>query len=226
MMIEAVIFDMDGLMIDSERFHFDCIVALAARYGKRVEEEWFEYTIGMDNIECAEFVMNQTGLHLTTEAYLDELYDIINELLPDNCVPNPGLFDLIDQLVAMDIRLGVASNSHKTYVESALSILGIKDRFACVFTANDVQNAKPAPEIYLAASDYLQVKPEKCLALEDSPLGMTAALQAGMSCAVVPNPHVDAAGFSDATYIFPSLIELTQALPRLLNGSQPTAGQG
>ena len=90
-MIEAVIFDLDGLMIESEQFHFDIMKRLLAKYGKNPSESWFEPMIGMDNLECAEFVIRETHLPLTPEAYIQEKYDIMLDLLPEIAKPNPGL---------------------------------------------------------------------------------------------------------------------------------------
>lgn len=220
MMIEAVIFDLDGLMIESERFHFDIMERLLAKYGKSPSEAWFEPMIGMDNIEGAEFVIRETQLPLTPEAYIQEKYDIMLHLLPEVAKPNPGLLELLQSLMDADLKLGVASNSFKVYVEIALKALGILDIYKCVLSADDVEQAKPAPDIYLLAARRLGVAPENCLVLEDSPHGMIAALDAGMSCAVIPNPHLKDVNFDDATYVFSSLFDLTKFLPTILNNGK------
>ncbi len=216
MSIKAVIFDLDGLMIDSERFNFDCMGELLAEYGKQPQEDWFETMIGMDNNECAEFIIQEADLPLTPEAYIDALSEITLDALPRICTPNPGLMALIKNLENMNLKLAVGSNSFENYVRTALISLGILDRFACVLTASDVERGKPDPEIFLRAADCLGVAPEDCLVLEDSPLGMEGALRAGMDCAVIPNPSVDLLNFDGATYIFKSLKELNQALPGVL----------
>lgn len=218
MKIEAVIFDLDGLMIESERFHFDIMERLLANYGKQASEAWFEPMIGMDNIEGAEFVIKETNLPLTPEAYIREKYDMMLDLLPEVSKPNPGLMELLQDLMDADLKLGVASNSFKVYVRIALEALGIFDSFGCVLSADDVEKAKPAPDMYLLAAKCLGVAPENCLVLEDSPHGMIAALEAGMSCAMIPNPHIKDANFDGATFVFSSLVELNRSLPEILNG--------
>ena len=220
MTIEAVIFDLDDLMIDSERFHFDALKRLMKKYGKSTPEEWFAPMIGLDNYECAEFVIKNAQLPITVDAYVDQTLENLIELLPQMIKPNPGLFELIDLLTGSGIKLGVASNSFRKYVTLALESLGVIDSFACVITAEDVEQGKPAPDIYLLAAQCLGTEPECCLALEDSPAGMIAALSAGMSCAVIPNQHIKGANFSDATYVFSSLVELTLALPEILSHNQ------
>lgn len=220
MMIKAVIFDVDGLMIDSERFHFDVLGLLLAKYGKEPSEAWFEPMIGMDNIEGAEFVIQEAHLPLTPEAYIQEKYDIMLKLLPEVSKPNPGLLDLLQDLISAGLKLGVASNSFAVYVKIALEALGVIDDFHCILSADDVEKAKPAPDMYLLAANCLDVAPEDCLVLEDSPHGMMAALAAGMACAVVPNPHLKNTNFDDATYIFSSLFEVKQSLPKIFNNGR------
>ena len=217
MNLEAVIFDLDGLMIESERFSFEVMKILLARYGKCASEAWFEPTIGMDNTECAEFIISKTNLPLTPEAYIQEKKDIMLDLLPEVSKPNPGLLELIQALLAEGMKLGVASNSSGDYVRIALEALGIADLFKCVLSADDVEKAKPAPDIFLLAAQCLGVEPAKCLVLEDSPLGMRAALDAGMSCAVIPNPHLKDGNFEEATFNFPSLTALHRSLPEIWN---------
>lgn len=222
MNIKGVIFDLDGLMIDSERYHFDAMSVLLSRYGKQHDEAWFEPMIGMDNIACAKFIIAQTNIPLTPDAYIKENYDIILEFLPEFCQPNPGLLDLIDDLLASELRLGVASNSYQPYVNAALSSLGIFEHFDCIVAAGDVQKAKPAPDMYLAVAHCLGLEPNQCLALEDSPVGMTAALQAGISCVVIPSPHVNESLFEEATFLYASLEEFRRSLPEIIwNGRRP-----
>jgi HAD superfamily hydrolase (TIGR01509 family) len=220
MKIEAVIFDLDGLMIESERFHFDILERLLASHGKQASEAWFEPMIGMDNIECAEYVIKETNLPLTPEAYIQEKYALMLDLLPEVSKPNPGLLDLLQDLKDADLKLGVASNSFRVYVKIALEALGIMDSFGCVLSADDVENAKPAPDLYLLAAKRLCVAPENCLVLEDSPHGMMAALEAGMSCAMIPNPHLKDENFDGATFVFSSLVELRQSLPMILSNGK------
>lgn len=220
MNIEGVIFDLDGLMIESERFHFDAMAVLLSRYGKQHDEAWFEPMVGMDNIACAKFVIAQTNIPLTPDEYIKENYDVILEFLPEFCQPNPGLLGLIDDLLASELRLGVASNSYQPYVNAALSSLGILEHFDCIVTAGDVQKGKPAPDMYLAAAHCLGLAPNQCVALEDSPVGMTAALRAGIPCVVIPSPHVNESLFNEATFTFSSLEALRQALPQVLSNGQ------
>lgn len=220
MKIEAVIFDLDGLMIESEQFNFDVIRRLLEKYGKQVDEAWFEPTIGMDNLETAEFLINATGLHLTPEAFIQEKHNLMIGVLPEVTKPNPGLMDVLGDLVDAQLKLGVASNSFKVYVRTALETLGVYGSFGCVLSADDVEHTKPAPDIYLLAAERLGVPAEKCLALEDSPLGMQAALAAGMACVAIPNPHLKGEDFGDATFVFPSLVEFRRSMPRILNNGR------
>jgi len=217
MMIQAAIFDLDGLMIESERIHFDAMETLLARYSKKPVQEWFKDMIGMDNMECAEFVIAQTSLPISSVQFNELVYEIINERSPGIFTPKHGLLSLINDLVARDIKLGVASNSRSDYVTTALATMKVIDKFECILTSDDVKNAKPAPDMYLAAAQCLGVPPQNCMGVEDSPHGMKAALNAGMSCVVVPNSSLKEADFPGATYIYSSLEEFRQSLSQVLN---------
>ncbi|MFU8826363.1 MAG: HAD family hydrolase [Brevefilum sp.] len=218
--IEAVIFDLDGLMIESEQFNFDVITRVLEKHGKQVNQAWFEPTIGMDNLETAEFLINETGLHLTPEEFIEEKHDLMLRVLPEVTKPNPGLMDVLQDLIDAELKMGVASNSFRVYVRTALETLGVYESFGCVVSADDVEHTKPAPDIYLLAAERLGVQPEKCLALEDSPLGMQAALKAGMACVAIPNPHLKGEDFGGATFVFSSLVAFRQNMPRILNNGR------
>lgn len=216
-MIKAVIFDLDDLMIDSEIYYFEAMDLLLNRHGKSAPQAWFGPMIGLDNYQCAEYVIENAQLPLTPVEYINETQNIMIDFIPKMATPNPGLLELIDDLLGLNMKLGVASNSFRTYVRLTLEELGIIDFFSCIFSADDVVVGKPEPEIYLLAAQCLGVPPKHCLALEDSPSGMTAALAAGMSCVVIPNSHIKEADFTGAMHVFQSLVELRKTLPAVLN---------
>jgi HAD superfamily hydrolase (TIGR01509 family) len=214
--IQAVVFDLDGLMIESEQYHFDALKELLARYDKQASPEWFHSMIGMDNEESAQFVLAQTGIPLTPDAFNDMRYEIITSLLPRIYKPKAGLLDLLQAVGERGLGLSIASNSRRDYVTKALMMLGILNDFECVITSGDVAHAKPAPDVYLAAASCLGNSPEQCLAVEDSPHGMQAALGAGMPCVAVPNPDLQDLDFKGATFIFSFLVEFLRSLDQVL----------
>jgi beta-phosphoglucomutase-like phosphatase (HAD superfamily) len=113
--------------------------------------------------------------------------------------------------------LGVATSGHREYVELALHTLNIRNRFRAIARGDEVEHGKPAPEVYLLAASRLGIAPAGCLVLEDAPLGVAAAVAAGMFCVAVPNPRIPRSEFSTAHQVFPSLIQVLQALDSLLD---------
>ena len=214
--IQALVFDLDGLMIESEQYHFDALKELLARYGKQASLEWFHSMIGIDNEQSAQFILAQTGIPLTSNAFNDMRYEIITRLLPRMCKPKAGLSDLLKAVSERGLRLSIASNSRQDYVIKALTILNILNYFKCILTSDNVAHAKPAPDLYLAAASCLGTSPEKCLAVEDSPYGIQAALGAGMPCVAVPNPDLQDQDFKGATFVFSSLVEFWRSLDQVL----------
>ncbi len=216
MSIKALLFDLDGLMVESEAYHFVAMEELLARYGKKPSQEWFKPMIGMDNDESARFIIEKTGLQMSAAEFSKERYGIMEKLMPEFSDPKDGLLELIRTGLERGLRMGVASNSSRPYVEKVLGIMGIKEKFECIFTSDDVARVKPDPEMYLAAAAYLGVPAAQCMAFEDSPHGMQAALRAGMGCVVIPNKDLQVGDFEGATYIFKSLVVLNSHLDQVL----------
>lgn len=219
MQIDGIIFDLDGLMIDSEDLHFEAWLALLADHNATLTDDDYQTMIGMDGLVCARYVLDRTGVHSTPQQLLEHRWGIAIGLLQQGIEPAPGLIDLLAELEQRQLALAVASNSPLAYTRQALITIGLADRFSCVLTADQVAEGKPAPDVYRAAAACLGIAPERCLALEDSPIGMQAALAAGMHCIAVPNAAFDhAADFDSADAVFASLPELSAKLDRVLNG--------
>jgi HAD superfamily hydrolase (TIGR01509 family) len=136
--------------------------------------------------------------------------------VPERLAPLPGLFRLLDELEARGIPRAVATSGHRHYAQLALRTLGVADRFQALATGDEVARGKPAPDIFLLAAERLGVQPTGCLVLEDSHLGVAAAKAAGMRAVAVPNPRIPAAQFSEADYVFDSLVAVHEKLDELL----------
>lgn len=219
MQIDGIIFDLDGLMIDSEGLHFEAWLALLAGHHATLTDDDYQTMIGMDSLVCAHYVLDRTGAPGTPEQLLERRWGIAIGLLQQGIEPAPGLLDLLVELERRQIALAVASNSPLAYTRQALIAIGLADRFSCVLTADQVAEGKPAPDVYRAAATCLGIAPERCLALEDSPIGMQAALAAGMHCIAVPNIAFDHdSDFDGADAVFASLPELSAQLDHVLDG--------
>jgi HAD superfamily hydrolase (TIGR01509 family) len=122
----------------------------------------------------------------------------------------------IEEIKIRELPLGVASNSEALYVDQVLRAIDVGDTFDCVITPDQVAQPKPAPDIYLAAAVSLNTPPERCLAIEDTPIGLSSALSAGMRCVVIPSLHLEGADFTGAYASFTSFPALLRELDSVL----------
>ncbi len=211
--IKAVVFDFDGLMIESESIAFKVWCEVLGQYGKNFTEEIYHDVIGREPLESVEYLIEVLDLPLAPQELLETYWLQRTERVCRDISPAPGLIDLMQSLMDRGFVLGVASNSPSTYVTEVLAAIGLAGYFGCVRCREDVVQGKPAADVYLAAAACLEVDSACCLALEDSPIGLQAALNAGMRCLVVPNAELDGEDFSGAEGRYSSLSEVLAALP-------------
>jgi putative hydrolase of the HAD superfamily len=210
--IKAVIFDLDGLMIESESIAYQVWCEVLGPYGKNFTEEIYHNVIGRGPLESVEYLIEILGLPLSPQELLETYWSERTERVCRDVSPAPGLLDLMQFLMDRGLVLGVASNSPSKYVLKVLEAMGLVEYFGCVRCREDVVQGKPSADVYLAAAACLEVDHERCLALEDSPIGLQAALNAGMRCIVVPNEDLKGEDFSGAEGRFGSLSGVLAAL--------------
>lgn len=182
----AVVFDNDGLLLDTEEAWTRAEVTLFGRRDRTFTDEHKRYIIGSSRVVAAaklEEMLDRPGEGL---ALMDELHELVMEELLAGCPPRLGAVELLDALTAAGRPFALASNSSRAFCERALAVGGVRDRFEIVLTADDVEHPKPAPDLYLAAAAALGVDPKRCAGLEDSPPGVAAAHAAGMFVIGVP----------------------------------------
>jgi len=202
--ISAVVLDLDGVMVDSETIALEMWREFLALYGKALSDAEYRQMVGMEPRKTAIFVRQRTGIPIGVEEILEDHRTRVMEAVSRDAEPVDGLAHFIREARLRGLPVGVASNSGTTYVDQVLRAIGLREAFDCVITADQVARAKPAPDIYHAAAASLKTEPERCLAIEDSPIGMKSALSAGMRCVVIPNHHLDGADFSGAYAMFDS----------------------
>jgi HAD superfamily hydrolase (TIGR01509 family) len=181
-------------MIDSEPLHQRAFEWLLARHGVNHQftvEEYGRYFVGIPVKANAEWLVAHFDLTGAPEDLIAEREQIYEELLSDpaNLTPMPGLFGLLDDLTARGLPLGVASGSPRHQVDTILRGLGIAARFRAVVAGDDVPRTKPAPDVYLRATEELGVAPTRCIAIEDSATGIASAKAAGLRAIAVPNRY-------------------------------------
>lgn len=205
---KAIIFDLDGLLVDSEVLWADSEVRLLAARGKRYDEtiprdEFVGLRIDefLDRL-CATFDIDESH-----ESLYDELVGDMLQLIPDKLTATPGAREILEYVQQHNIPCAIASSSPQSIIEAVTETQGWGDFVAVRVSAERVGRGKPAPDVYLEAARQLGVRPEDCLALEDSPNGARAAVAAGMTCYVVPDlSHSPVTAFEGITpYVFDSL---------------------
>jgi pseudouridine-5'-monophosphatase len=205
--VTHVIYDMDGLLLDTEPFYTAATQKIADRYGRTFDWSLKSRMIGKRAIDSARILVEGLGLPITPEEYLRERELMLVELFP-TAQAMPGARRLTQHLTRHHVPQGVASSSHQRDFE--LKITAHREWFAdfqCVVLGDDpaVKRGKPAPDIFLVAAERMKTKPENCLVLEDAPSGVEAARAAGMHVVAVPNPAMDTAAFGEANQILSSL---------------------
>ncbi|WP_417069394.1 HAD family hydrolase [Niveibacterium terrae] len=211
---QAFIFDMDGLLLDSERLAF----AIGRETCLALDLPWSEEAalgmIGLNAASCAAWLRQCFGNDYPVEAQRAEFGRRYEAHVTEHGVPlKPGVLELLDRLDALAIPRAVATSTASNRARLKLDRTGLAHRFDHIVGGDQVERGKPAPDIFLAAAKALAIAPEACLALEDSNAGGRAALAAGMSLRVIPDllapaPELAAAGAKICTSLFDVLAEL------------------
>jgi HAD superfamily hydrolase (TIGR01509 family) len=215
-MIDAVVFDLDGVVVDSEQVWDDVREQLAKERGGRWHEGAQADMMGMSSPEWSAYMHDEIGLAETPEEINDEVVRRMLERYRERLPLIPGAVDAVRRLAPV-FRLGVASSSNRPLIETVLEQAGVDDLFAAVVSSEEVARGKPAPDVYLEAAKRLGVEPGRAAAIEDSSNGIRAAHAAGMRVIALPNAHYppspDALSLANAVVATPA--ELT---PKLVRG--------
>jgi len=188
-LIRAVIFDLDGVIVESEDAHIESERQTFQKYNVKIStEELHAYTGTMAKVMFTELI-SKYNLNATIGEINDQKEEILLKLLDQDAEPTKGVLNLIRELKRRGIRLAIGSSSTEKLVNYILNKLNITRMFDRVITAEDVQHSKPNPEIFLKAANQLGMNPSQCLVIEDSKLGVEAAKSGGMKCIGYYNPH-------------------------------------
>ena len=188
-MIKAIIFDLDGVIADSMRLHFEAEKKTLLKYGiSATTEELAAYTGNKVTVKFSA-LMEKYGVKANPEDVLKVHMAESYEYIKANVAPVAGIVKLINELHHEKLKLGVASGSPRVLVEYFIEKFNIKKLFDAVVSADDVANAKPNPEIFLKAAQKLGCKPAECVVVEDAPYGIQAARAAGMKSVAIMTTH-------------------------------------
>ena len=182
-MLKAVIFDMDGVLIDSEPFIREAAIRMFAELGQTVQAEDFLPFTGAGEDRFIGGVAEKYGVTLNFERDKARTYHIYDQIVAGKLHPLPGVHEFIAKARSKGLKLAVASAADRVKVDINLREMGLsRDTFDAVVTGSDVTLKKPAPEIFLAAAAKMGAEPAECLVVEDAVNGIKAARAAGMRC--------------------------------------------
>jgi HAD superfamily hydrolase (TIGR01509 family) len=201
----AVVFDMDGLMFNTEDVYFQVGTELLARRGHEFTWELNLAVLGRPPQACFEEMIRWCSLDESWEELAAESEEICLRLLGEVLAPMPGLLDLLDALEAAAIPKAICTSSTRNVLETVLARFAMKPRFAFTLTAQDVSHGKPHPEIYLEAARRFHIDPAEMLVLEDSPIGCRSAAAAGAFVVAVPGKYSRDDDFSVASRVIDGL---------------------
>lgn len=186
--IELIIFDMDGLMFDTEKISYDSWSSAANLYNYEIEKDLFEKTIGTNLNKTKEIYMDHFGEAFPFDSIKEERVKLSDEMIQTNGVPiKKGLNELIQYLSQQKVTMAVATSTSRTRALKLLKLAGLESCFDYILCGDEVKNSKPHPEIFLNVAEQLKCSPSKCLVLEDSELGIKAAYEAGMIPVMIPD---------------------------------------
>jgi HAD superfamily hydrolase (TIGR01509 family) len=211
--IEAVVFDLDGVVVDSEQVWDDVRESYVRERGGRWHEGAQADMMGMSSVEWSAYLHDELGLPESPEEINDEVVRRMLERYRTDLPLIPGAVEAVKRLAARS-PLAVASSSNRPLIEAVLEAAGIAGCFRATVSSEEVPRGKPAPDVYLEAARRLGVPPERCAAIEDSSNGIRSAKATGMRVLVLPNTHYppaeDALALADV--VLSSLDELTPEL--------------
>ena len=213
-MIDAILFDMDGVLMDSEPLHLRATqfaLGERARYTERDNQSFF----GATDPEMFRILRILFDLDASTDELVRRKREHLVSLIRTEGRGLPGVPEIPLRFREAGLRLGLVSAAARPVIDAILEAVGLTGAFETVVSGDEVARGKPAPDGYLMAARRLAVEPERCFVVEDTRNGVLAAKAAGMTVAAVPGPATIHEDFSPADLVLPSL----EALPKVLNGN-------
>jgi HAD superfamily hydrolase (TIGR01509 family) len=217
--LHAVVFDLDGLMLNTEDLYDLVGERILARRGQQFTAELKRAMMGRPSQVALQIMIDRHQLQDTVDQLEQESDVLFAEILATDLAPLAGLESLLDALEAAALPKAIATSSRRSFTQTVLSRFDLEPRFAFLLTSEDVVQGKPHPEIYLKAASRLRVPPQQMLVLEDSENGCRAAVAAGAYTVAVPSSHSHHHDFSGVALAADSLAD-----PRIYQALGLTAG--
>ena len=209
-MIRAVIFDLDGVLVESEQLWDAARRTVVAQHGGHWRDESTVAMQGMSSVEWAGYLHHTLGVALPTDEIIGLVVDDLLSRYHQHLPLLPGAVEAVHRIGAR-WPLGLASSSNREVIDAGLRLAGLDDAFAVTLSSEQVARGKPAPDVYLDVSRRLATPPHDCAAVEDSTNGIRSALAAGCRVIAVPNREYppDGAELEDCAVVLRDLDELT-----------------
>ncbi|MCX6560535.1 MAG: HAD family phosphatase [Candidatus Aminicenantes bacterium] len=224
--LRALIFDMDGLMIDSERLYFTAEHEMARSYGREVSEETLRQMMGRKPLESLEIYVRETGLPISAEKAYEIRNGLMRDKLRNEVAAMPGLGRILQRFRGR-LKLAVATGAQSEFLRIVVARLRLDGVFDILQDSDDIATGKPDPEIFLSTCARLGLPPAACAVLEDSGNGVLAGRQAGCYVIAVPNEYTRRHDFSPADYIAACLDDAAEHIESCLaDGAEPAASSG
>jgi HAD superfamily hydrolase (TIGR01509 family) len=211
--IDAVVFDLDGVLIQSEEVWDDVRAAYVRERGGRYDDEVQRAMMGMSSVEWSQYLHDVAGVPDEPETINDEVVRRMLDAYRKHLPLIDGAVEAVQRLAAR-YPLGLASSSNRPLIDAVLLVAGLTQFFAATVSSEEVARGKPAPDVYLEAARRLRVDAERCAAVEDSHGGIRSAKAAGMRVIAIPNPSYppDEKSLAQADVTIRALDELTPEL--------------
>lgn len=215
-MVKAVIFDMDGVLIDSEPLHFAAMVSVLKRNGVNIGENELERFLGDTNERIWTILKAEFRLEETIDFYIEQQLESTHHFLNEgNYTPIDGVVELLESLKKHHIPMAIASSAPPIIISNFIDKLKIGAYFDHWVSGNEVAESKPAPYIYLKAVAKFDAEPGDCVAIEDSVMGVSSAKAAGLKCIGFSNPNAVRQNLDKADKI---VNKISQINIQLING--------
>lgn len=185
--VEAAIFDMDGTLIDSETVYIAGMQDAAQALGLELPISLCHAMVGVPRDGCNALLLNHYGQDFDLAVFRGHYSSSVERRMKERVPVKPGVVELLDFLAAKGLPLAIATSALRATAERNLGRAGLLDRFTVLTARDEVEHPKPAPDLYLEAARRLGIAPERCVAFEDSSIGIVAAHAAGMRAVMVPD---------------------------------------
>ena len=207
--MQAVIFDMDGVIIDSEPIHLEVDIQTMKDLGCNISKEELNKYVGTTSEYMFSDIKNRYKINKSVEDIISYRAEIAKErIIKADLEPIEGIRELLNELKNKSIPAAIASSSPRDFIEVVVSKFGIKDYFSYIVSGEEVENGKPAPDVYIETAKKLGVQPKECIVIEDSKNGVLAAKAAGMKCIGFQNVNSGNQDLSKADFIVNAITEI------------------